>query len=164
MYGKAFESMYSGSMVGAGLNVFAVWNYAITKAKTGIVELNPKLLSAILGGPLKDVEAAIQFLSKPDPDSRSKAEDGRRLVKEGQFQYRVVNWSVYQGIKNAEDLREYNRVRQAEYRKKKRGHKLPGESLHQRALERGESEAYLDKVNDPNFLKEASPPYRTNGI
>lgn len=116
MYGKAFESMYSGSMIGAGLNVFAVWNYAITKAKCGIVELNPKLLFAILGGPLKEIEAAIAFLTSPDSESRSKVEEGRRLVREGQFQYRVVNWAAYQGIKNAQDLTEYNRIKKAEYR------------------------------------------------
>lgn len=118
MYGKSYESMYEGSMVGAGINVFAVWNYIITKARSGAVEVNPKLLAFTLGGTESEIVAALDFLQRPDPISRSKAEDGRRIVKDGQFQYRVVNWEKYQAIKNAADKREYNRVKQAEYRSK----------------------------------------------
>jgi hypothetical protein len=118
MYGKSYESMYKGSMVGAGLNVFAVWNYIITNTHFGVIELNPKLLHAILGGKLEDVESALKFLSQPDGESRNKEAEGRRIVKEGQFQYRVVSWSAYQEMRNEGDLREYNRQKQAEHRAK----------------------------------------------
>lgn len=143
MYGKSYESMYSGSMVGAGLNVFAVWNYIITKAQFGVIELNPKLVHAILGGKLTEVVEAIEYLSRPDPESRSKDEDGRRIIKEGQFQYRVVNWGAYQAMKSADDLREYNRRKQAEYRARKRVRKQAGDQVVngaaiQRAEERGD--------------------------
>ncbi len=132
-------------MVGAGLNVFAVWNYIVTNTHFGVIELNPKLLKAILGGELEEIEDALAYLSKPDPDSRSKDEDGRRIVKEGQFQYRVVNWLEYQAIKNADDLREYNRVKQAEYRARKRALKkskpLPGEKAYVTTYENEGAEA-----------------------
>lgn len=131
MYGKSFESMYSGSMVGAGINVFAVWGYILTLARNGAVEINPKVVAFILGGEEKEIEAALKFLEKPDPESRSKAEGGRRLVREGQFQYRVVNWEVYQGLRSEEARREYNRRKQAEHRDRvnrlKQGKPLPGE-------------------------------------
>lgn len=120
MYAKAFASMYEGSMVGAGINVFAVWNYAIAKAFRGAVELNPRFVAMVLGGKEEDVESALEFLTSPDPESRSQEEQGRRLVKEGQFQYRVVNWDHYQRIRNEQDRREYNRVAQAEYRSRKK--------------------------------------------
>jgi len=116
MYGKSFESMYIGSMYGAGINVFAVWNYIITMTHRGLIELNPKALAATLGGTEQEVKDAIEYLSRPDPESRCKAEEGRKIVREGQFQYRVVSWEEYQRIRNAEDLREYNRRKQAEYR------------------------------------------------
>lgn len=108
--------MYEGSMIGAGINVFAVWNYMITKARAGTVEVNPKLLAFTLGGTGKEVVSALIFLQQPDKQSRSKLEGGRRIVKEGEFQYRIVNWEKYQLIKNAADKRDYNRVKQAEYR------------------------------------------------
>lgn len=116
MYAKAFASMYEGSMVGAGIEVFAVWNYAIAKAFRGIVELNPKLVAMVLGGSASDVQKALDFLTGPDKESRSREADGARLVKEGQFQYRVVNWDHYQRIRNEDERREYNRRAQAEYR------------------------------------------------
>lgn len=120
MYGKCFESMYEGSMIGAGINVFAVWNYVITKARGGSVEVNPKLLAFTLGGTEKEIEEALVFLQQPDPKSRSHAEDGRRIIKDGEYQYRLVNWEYYQKIRNAEDRREYNRNKQAEYRLEKK--------------------------------------------
>lgn len=116
MYGKAYESMYEGSMIGAGINVFAVWNYIIAKNRLGVIEINPKLLAFTLGGTADEVESALAFLQRPDPESRSKLEEGRRLVKEGQFQYRLVNWEHYDRMKNEADRREYNRRKQAEYR------------------------------------------------
>ena len=136
MYGKCYESMYAGSLIGAGLNVFAVWNYIITKSRAGYVEINPKLLAFTLGGKANEVEDALKFLQRPDPTSRSKAEDGRRLVKEGEYQYRVVNWEFYQRIKNEDDRREYNRRKQAEYRAKSKP--LKNEAAAVRAASNGD--------------------------
>jgi len=136
MYGKCYESMYAGSLIGAGLNVFAVWNYIITKSRAGYVEINPKLLAFTLGGKVNEVEDALKFLQRPDPTSRSKAEDGRRLVKEGEYQYRVVNWEFYQRIKNEDDRREYNRRKQAEYRAKSKP--LKNEAAAVRAASNGD--------------------------
>ena len=118
-------------MVGAGINVFAVWNYILARTHFGVVEINPKVVAFILGGTEKEVDAALRFLQQPDPNSRSKAEGGRRLIKEGQFQYRVVNWDLYQGIKSAEARRAYNREAQQKHRLKLKmptnGKPLPGE-------------------------------------
>lgn len=125
MYGKHYESMYEGSMYGAGIAVFAVWGYVIAHVRKGSVELNPKKLSDTLGGEMKDIEKAIEFLMKPDPESRHKDFEGRRLLREGQFQYRVPSWESYQGIRNEDDRREYNKMKQREYRARKRG-KGPG--------------------------------------
>jgi hypothetical protein len=110
--------MYEGSMVGSGINVFAVWNYIIVKARRGVVEINPKLLAFKLGGEEREVREALEFLQRPDPDSRSKLEEGRRIVREGEFQYRLVNWEHYDKIRNEADRREYNRLKQAEYRER----------------------------------------------
>jgi hypothetical protein len=123
MYGKSYESKFEGSMVGSGLAVFAVWDYMTTKARDGYVEVNPELLAFTLGGREQDpseIVQALEFLQRPDPRSRSQKEGGRRIVKEGQFQYRLVNWGEYNRIRTEEDRREYNRRKQAEYRAKRR--------------------------------------------
>ncbi len=129
-------------MIGAGIAVFAVWNYVITKAKAGVLEINPKMLAFTLGGKESEIEEALEYLQQPDPESRSKLEDGRRIIREGQFQYRLVNWEYYQQIRNEDDRREYNRLKQAEYRARKKG--LPGtpEKMKERdARHRAESAA-----------------------
>lgn len=119
MYGKHFASMYSGSMVGAGLSVFAVWGYVIANTVKGCIEINPKLLAMVLGCAEKEVIGAIEYLCKPDPDSRSGEMDGCRLVKEGQFQYIVPTHEKYRHIANEDERRDYNRIKQKESRERR---------------------------------------------
>lgn len=144
MFGKHFASMYEGSMYGAGIAVFAVWGYVIANCNKGAVELNPKKLADTLGGTMQEVTEAIQFLERPDEHSRFKEYGGRRLVKEGEFQYRVPSWEFYRQIRNEDERREYNRKKQAEYRAKKglrKQHPLNGENAYVRKLESQGQEA-----------------------
>ena len=121
MYGKHFASMYEGSMFGAGCHVFATWGYIIAKADSADrIEINPKMVAAILGATVEEVEQALEYLQQPDPNSRNQEHEGRRIVKEGQFQYFIPSRKHYSQIKSPEERREYNRVKQAEYRAKKK--------------------------------------------
>ena len=122
MYGKHFASMYTGSMYGAGVHVFAVWGYAIGNSdKDGRVELNPVVLANTLGGcEVEDSEAALGYLTGPDPRSRSQESGGARLEQEGPFLYRLVNHADYVKIKKADDRREYLRIKQQEHRARKK--------------------------------------------
>lgn len=127
MYGKAFASMYCGSLFGKGVVVFAVWNYCIAnmrpnrELKRMEVNLNADLLAAVLGQVKpSEIQAAIQFLLSPDPASQSKAEGGRRLLQIGQFEYVVVNGWHYTQIRGVESRRESNRLAQSRWRQKQR--------------------------------------------
>ena len=124
MFGKSFESKYTGSMVGAGAMRFAVLDFVITTQKPSrehgsVVEINPILLAAILGETVEDVNEAISFLCSPDANSRSKEEDGRRMVKIGEFIYRVVNGAKYRAIRDEEERRTQNREAQRRFVEKK---------------------------------------------
>ena len=117
MFGKWFASTYTGSMLGAGGTVFAVWGWIIANADCkGTLEINPRLLSAIIGDPIEDVEKALEYLSQPDPNSRSKEQEGRRIVHVNAFTWEVVNHEHYRKIRNADERREYNRRKKAEAR------------------------------------------------
>lgn len=118
MYGKYFASTYTGSMVGAGSVVFAVWGFVVANCKDGSVEVNPKLLSMILGETQENIEKALEYLCAPDPNSRSKAEEGRRMVKNGSFLYDVPNHSNYRKILNDDERREYFREKKREQRER----------------------------------------------
>jgi len=116
MYGRLFESVFEGSMIGSGARVFAVWAYVVAKQRGGTVELHPTFLSAILGEPPESIEAAIEHLCAPDPKSRNDAEQGRRLVHVNAYMYNVVSAEIYAKIKTEEDRRRYNREKQRESR------------------------------------------------
>lgn len=145
MYGKTFKSMYEGSMYGAGVGVFAVWGYVISHADKSRVELNPKKLSDTLGASVKEIQGAIDYLCRPDASSRHKQAEGRRLVKEGEFQYFIPTWEAYQRIRNEEERREYNRNKKAESRAKK-SQPLKGAVQAEKAYENGDDKAYDDIV------------------
>lgn len=109
MYGKLFASLYTGSMVGSGPMCFAVWGYVIaSKDKDGFVELNPILLAATIGHCTPDdIQRCLDELCSPDERSRSKEEGGRRLVKEAEYLYRVVNAKAYDNIVKQDDRNRY---------------------------------------------------------
>ena len=112
-YGKVFGSMYTGSMLGAGPVVFAVWSYVIAHVgRDSRLEINPDLLAAMIGCEAEDIEIALEYLTAPDPKSRSKKEDGRRLLYEGGFTYFVVNYEEYRDMVSRAD----NARRQQEWR------------------------------------------------
>src|SRR5690348_13980992 len=109
MFGKSFQSMYTGSMFGAGPTVFAVWGWIFTHACKSRVEVNPKLLAPMLGTTVEDVERAIKWLCAPDPNSRHKEHEGRRMIKEGAYQYFLPTHQIYRSIRNEDDRRLQNR-------------------------------------------------------
>lgn len=111
MYGKHFQSMYTGSMYGAGATVFAVWGYCISHANGDdhSVELNSHMLSNMIGASVEDIEKAIAFLCSEDTRSRTVEHSGKRLIHEGGFQYLVVNHGKYRNIRSDEERRAYNR-------------------------------------------------------
>ena len=120
MYGKFFASTFKGSMFGAGPDVFAVWAYTIAHVVDSRVELNPAFVAAVLGTTPDRVQAAIDYLCQPDPSSRNPEHEGRRLIREGQFQYFVVSHELYKRIRNEDERRDYNAQKQRESRARRK--------------------------------------------
>ena len=119
-YGRIFERMFTGSMAGCPPTVFAVWAYCLAYARPpdGEVELHPGFLRRIINTTKEDIEAAIEYLCKPDPESRSKECEGRRLVHLGEFRYRLVNWGKYYQQAQTESRKAYKAEWQKEHRQK----------------------------------------------
>lgn len=121
MFGKFFASTFTGSMMASGAEVFAVWGYVIAHAVESRVELNPRLLAAVIGSPVDRIEKAIETLCSPDPVSRNKEHDGRRMIREGEFQYFVTGHQKYRQMRDEADRREYNRIAKQKSRSKRAG-------------------------------------------
>jgi hypothetical protein len=147
IFGKVFASMFEGSMYGAGAHVFAVMTYVIAnmqpnKERVEYVRLNPVALAHTIGEPLERIESAIAYLCGKDLATTSIGEEGKRLVMESPFLYRVVNGQYYRELKNEEDRLEKAAVRQAKHRARKNKSKkgsardyVAGERRYIKALE-----------------------------
>jgi len=144
MFGKFFATTFTGSMMGSGTDVFAVWGYVIANAQHSQIELNPKLLAAVLGSTPEAMQAAIDVLCAPDPNSRSVEHNGMRLLREGQFAYHVVNHEKYRALRNDDDRREYFRQKKAESRAR-----LSGETVKVRSQRKSNCPPLSTAVTQP---------------
>lgn len=130
IYGKIFGTMFEGSMVGAGSDVFAVMAYVISHMQPGpdkveFVRLQPMLLATAIGEEPSEIEKAIEFLCRPDKSTTTEGDGGRRLVQVEQFVYRVVNGKHYRSIVDLEHKLAKAAERQAKFRERK-AKKKPG--------------------------------------
>ena len=74
----------------------------------------------MIGEPEKKIIEALKDLMKPDPRSRCKEDEGRRLVREGQFLCRVPSYEEYRQIWNKESRREYLKLAKRRQRAKEK--------------------------------------------
>lgn len=98
-YTPVFDSVYAGSLCGRWPTT-AVWVTLLPLAdKYGRIDLSYQAICALTGWPMDLLQQGIAELMKPDPDSRSNAEEGRRLVlldpESRNWGWRVVNHGLY---------------------------------------------------------------------
>lgn len=158
MFGKFFASTFTGSMVGSGLNVFAVWGYVIANTRQdGTVEINPPIVAAVLGCAVGEVTSALDVLTSPDPNSRSKKEEGRRLIQQAAFLYSVPTYADYRAIRDDDGRKEYMRQYMQGYRDKKKAVNVNVNSGKTR-LAQAEAEADTDAEEALSASNEALVP------
>lgn len=82
--------------------------------------MTPHAIHGRTGIPLEIIESGLDHLSKPDPYSRSSAEEGRRIVlldEHRPWGWRLVNHDYYNKLRSAEEKRIADRDRISEKRK-----------------------------------------------
>lgn len=124
MYLRLFSSILDSSINIASVPTAHRWLWITMlviadEDGTGVVDMPTERLAARAGLPVADVVSGLEFLSSPDPDSRSRAEDGRRIVpfEEGSRAWCLVNWDEYKKIVKANEKREKTRERVAAFRR-----------------------------------------------
>jgi len=119
-FGKLYEQTFTGSMVGIGPTVFAVWAYVVAHLRPpGTVELNPALLSAAIGTSVEEIEKAILVLTSPDPKSRHKQNEGRRLLQIEEYLYQSPTFEFFRNGKDTE-RKAQAAARQKAFRERKK--------------------------------------------
>ncbi len=112
MYGKIFESIYDGSLYGQWEAIVTMQQLIVLADADGVVDMTPQALAGKTSIPLEILEKGLKILSEPDPYSRSPAINGVRiqlLDEQRPWGWFLVNHKKYQGLRTAEDRREYMR-------------------------------------------------------
>lgn len=121
MYVKLFASLYQGTLRGRSHAILVFTNLLANADQYGHVDKHWAAIAGEVGLTVDDVKIAVHELEAPDPESRTQAEEGRRIVPLDEHRawgWRIVNYGKYREIRNAEDRREQNRVAQEKFRNK----------------------------------------------
>lgn len=120
-WGKFYAKTFTGSMRGCGSHVVSLMAYCIANAKppSGELEINIEVVAFLIGDPVERMQAALDYLMSEDSTSRTPDENGRRLIKTGQYSYRLVNWLAHREGLDDEARRAYWASKQKDYRKRK---------------------------------------------
>ncbi len=117
-YTKLFNSILASTIWREDDKTRIVWITMLAMAtKQGIVEASLPGLADFARVNLEDCEKSLARLSAPDAYSRSKISDGRRIT-EIEGGWLLLNHKKYRDTLTSDERREYNRVKQAEYRAK----------------------------------------------
>lgn len=121
-YTKLFHSILASTIWRADDQTRIVWITLLAMAdKQGVAEASIPGLADLARVSIPDCQRALEALSSPDEWSRSTEVDGRRIepVEGG---WRLINHGKYRAKMGADERREYLRLKQREYRGRRRQH------------------------------------------
>lgn len=106
--------------------VFAVWCAILaSKDQDGVTALNPESLALLMSKPgnghhadVGAIQSAWDVLSAPDPGSRNKEHEGRRIIPVGDGRWLVVSHEKYR--QKHQKLRRQEQLRDAKARQRER--------------------------------------------
>ncbi len=118
-YTKLFNSILASTVWSEPMETRIVWITLLAMCdRRGIVEGSVPGLAVFARLPLQATQTALERLSAPDEFSRSKEHEGRRLeVVEGGW--RLINHAKYRDKMGKDERREYLKLKQREYRRRK---------------------------------------------
>lgn len=120
-YTKLFSSILASSIWNEDAATRCVWVTMLAmKDRDGVVEGSIPGLAVLARVTVEECRKAIEILSAPDPDSRTKTNDGRRIEPHADG-WLVINHDLYQERGSAEDAREKTRRRVERHRARKAG-------------------------------------------
>lgn len=122
LYSRVFVSILDSS-IAENWQVRHVFEDFLKLADDGILDMTREAFARKTNMPLDVVNAAIDCLEEPDPNSRDPAEQGRRILRldaHRNWGWRIVNWDKYAQIKKIEHQRAQNRQRVQRHRDGKR--------------------------------------------
>jgi hypothetical protein len=124
MYGKIFESMYDGTLGEHWEALVTFQQMIVLSDSNGDVDMTINAIHRRTSIPKDILEAGIEYLMQDDPDSRTPAENGKRIIpvdEDRAWGWRIINYKFYAKLASYEDKKEKERLRIAGKRKKLTG-------------------------------------------
>jgi hypothetical protein len=142
-YTKLFQSLVTSSVWQEADETRIIWITMLALSnRVGMVEASVVGLAHVAKVGLEKTEEALVRLSSPDPHSRCSDNEGRRIEKvEGGWM--ILNRAKYRERLGERDRGEYQRMKQAEYRRRnkaKKGVGSMGERVYVAAQKDGDEE------------------------
>lgn len=147
-YTKLFQSILDSTVWRESLPTKIVWITLLAMTdKRGHVWASVPGLAIRAGVSIEECEEALTKFKSPDPYSRTKEHDGRRIA-DIDGGWALLNHGKYRAMMSADERREYKRQKQAEYRKNRsnRLKPLPGEVSALKAINRGDHQT-VDRLS-----------------
>jgi hypothetical protein len=121
VYGKIFAQIYEGTLASRGpWQALVTFQQLIVLAdRHGEVDMTPEAISARTTIPLEIIKIGLAALEQEDPESRTPAENGRRIIllnPHRSWGWRIVNYDHYRKMRSEDERREYMRNFMAEKR------------------------------------------------
>src|SRR5690349_9652458 len=106
--------MYDGTLATRGCwQALVTFQQLIILAdRRGIVDMTPEAIARRTTIPFEVIRLGIAELEKPDPDSRTPDEEGRRIVRlndDRAWGWRIVNHAHYRALRSEDERTEYHR-------------------------------------------------------
>src|SRR5689334_4065743 len=121
MFAKVFGQIFDSS-IAEDYNCRRMFMDLLVLADSdGAVDMTPEAISRRTNVPLDEVTKYINELCQPDPLSRSKLHEGKRLIpldSQRGWGWKIVNYEHYREIRDEAARREYFRDKQRERRRK----------------------------------------------
>jgi hypothetical protein len=121
-FSKIFSTMWGGSLYGH-FEASAVFMVLLSLCdRDGTIDMTPEAIAGHTGWPLDLIRTGIAELAAPDPRSRTKGHEGRRILpldEHRDWGWRITNYQKYRDEMRSAERREYLRqAKQAERAKK----------------------------------------------
>lgn len=128
-YTKLWHKIVTSSIWDADDQTRIVWITMLALAnRDGFVEASSSSLALLSRVPRKDCEKALEVLRSPDPDSRTKADDGRR-IEDTDGGWVLLNYEKYRSATSDDPHAVAAKERQRRHREK-----IADENTHREAL------------------------------
>jgi hypothetical protein len=162
-YTPLFSSLTTGTLYGRWPDI-GVWPIVLSLGdKNGVVDVTPHYLAGVTGLPVADVIACMKRFCEPDPYSRSKAENGSRLVlvdEHRDWGWRIVNHGRYRekARKQMQQNEATESGRDAERKKVARERSTSGDVQRSPAMSSADRLSDSDSDSDSEKIKNKNPP------